>query len=421
MSTKPPVANLANLLKLAPTDALPTEANSSHLSAPVTTALPVTQKLFGHIPFLDGLRALSIFAVLTFHSAGPVGSAIFKNGGWVGVDAFFVISGFLISAILLKEQDKTATIHIKNFYVRRALRLMPVFLLWILVTSTIRIMHHKFSFAAAAITAIYMSDYDLAFGWGNILGSGFQLAWSLSVEEKFYLLWPTIVKTFRAHLLKIGLFAIVADLGWKAYLIYNGANVIRICSAFDTKIDSLMIGCVTAILLNDPKVKKWLELNLRSGLISAGLLIFIALYIRGMGHPAGAATLVQKLLYWDLRLPVFTLAVAALIAALSVRPSDISARILGAAPLAFIGRISYSLYLWHIAAFSFALWFGWQIHPMVAVEMELAQYFWAVVFAAASFYLIEKPFLKIKNRFTPALVENPVSPAKQLVSSGARA
>jgi peptidoglycan/LPS O-acetylase OafA/YrhL len=416
MSIKPPTVRSGNLTSSASTDVHPDEATGSNLRAPQTMGYPVNQKLFAHIPFLDGLRALSIFAVLTFHGMGPIGTTLFKNGGWVGVDAFFVISGFLISGILLKEQDKTASIHIKNFYVRRALRLLPVFLLWILVTSTIRILHHKFSFAAAAVTAVYMSDYDLALGWGNILGSGFELAWSLSVEEKFYLVWPTIIKTFRTHLLQLGLVAIVADLGWKAYLIYQGASVLRLCSAFDTKIDSLMIGCVTAILLNDPKVKKWLEKHLRSSLISGGLLVFMVLYIRGMGHPAGATTLAQKLLYWDLRLPVFTLAVAALIITLSVRPADISARILSAAPIAFIGRISYSLYLWHIAAFSFALWLGWKIHPMVPVEMELAQYFWAVVFAAASFYLIEKPFLKIKNRFTPALLEIPASPAKQLVS-----
>jgi peptidoglycan/LPS O-acetylase OafA/YrhL len=389
---------------LASTELLSGESIRADYRERLPLAVPhaSNQKLFAHIPFLDGLRALSIFAVLTFHGMGPIGTTLFKHGGWVGVDAFLVISGFLISGILLKERDKTATIQIKKFYARRALRLVPVFFLWILVTSAIRISSHKFSLAAVAVTAVYMSDYDLAFCWGNILGSGFELSWSLAIEEKFYLVWPTVIKTFRRHLLQIGLLAIAADLVWKAYLLYQGASAIRICSSFDTKLDSLMIGCVTAILLNEPKVKNWLERNLRSGLISIGFLIFIAFYIRGMGHPAGAITLLQKVLYWDLRLPLFTLAVAGLITTLSVRPTDFAARILSAAPIAFIGRISYSLYLWHIAAFSFALWLGWKIHPMVPVEMELAQYFWAIVFAAASFYLIERPFLKMKNRFAQA-------------------
>ena len=385
MSTNAPTRSRSrNLTTPAANDRLNREASGFDQGAPQAMPYPTDQKLFAHIPFLDGLRALSIFAVMAFHGMGPIGTALFKRGGWVGVDAFFVISGFLITGILLKEQDKTAGIQLKNFYARRALRLMPVFLLWIFVTSTVQILHHKFSLPALAVTAVYMSDYDLALGWGNILGSGFQLAWSLSIEEKFYLIWPTVIKAFRINLLRIGLLSIFADLAWKAYLIYQGANVLRLCSAFDTKIDALMIGCVTAILLNDPKVKTWLEKNLRSSLISGALLIFMVFYIRGMGHPAGATTLAQKLLYWDLRLPVFTLAVAALIATLSVRPSDISARILSAPAIAFIGRISYSLYLWHIVAFSFALWLGWQIHPMVPIEMELAQYFWAVVFASIS-------------------------------------
>jgi peptidoglycan/LPS O-acetylase OafA/YrhL len=423
MSIKAPTARSStDLANLASTPLLSVESIGSNSDASLVTRQPVPQKLFAHIPFLDGLRALSIFAVLTYHGAGPLGTVLFKSGGWVGVDAFFVISGFLISGILLKEKDKTSTIHTRNFYVRRALRLMPVFLLWIAVTSSLRILQHKFSLPAVAVTAFYLCDYDLALGWGNIIGSGFELAWSLSVEEKFYLIWPTVVKYFRQHLLPIGILAIVGDLAWKAYLLYQGVSWLRVCSAFDTKIDSLMIGCVTAILLNNARVKNWFEKNIRSSWISAGLLVFILFYIRGMGHPAGAATLIQKLLYWDVRLPIFTLAVAALIITLSATPTGITARILSFTPIAFIGRISYSLYLWHIAAFAFALWFGWQIHPMVPIEMELSQYFWAIVFAAVSFYFIETPFLKMKNRYTPTSTAFPSSlassPTRQLVSSG---
>jgi peptidoglycan/LPS O-acetylase OafA/YrhL len=294
---------------------------------------------------------------------------------------------------------------------------MPVFFLWIVVTSIIRILRHKFSLPGALITACYLADYDLALCRMHIMGSGFELAWSLSVEEKFYFIWPTVVKNFRKNLPLIGIAAIIGCLAWKAYLLNQGVGWIRISSAFDTKIDSLMMGCVTAIMLNSANVRAWLGKNIRTPLLSAGLLVFIIFYIRGMGHPAGARTLAQQIMYWDVRLPVFTMAVAALIVTLSVRPSDLAGRILSFPPIAFIGKVSYSLYLWHIVAFAFALWFGWKIHPMVPVEMELAQYFWAVVFAAASYYLIETPFLKLKNRFTPADVPRQASSARQLVAS----
>ena len=102
------------------------------------------EKVFAYLPFLDGLRALSIFAVLTFHTGGPIGHYAFKYGGWAGVDAFFVISGFLISGILLQERDRTGSIKLKDFYKRRILRLVPAFALWLLVTSIYRYVNHTF-------------------------------------------------------------------------------------------------------------------------------------------------------------------------------------------------------------------------------------------------------------------------------------
>jgi peptidoglycan/LPS O-acetylase OafA/YrhL len=127
------------------TDAVPLPRNPRPGPAMLRTDFPVqSQKLFAHLPFLDGLRALSIFAVMTFHSGGPIGMYLFKKGGWAGVDAFFVISGFLITAILLKEQSNSGSILLKNFYMRRALRLVPAFSLWIVVTSLIRIVSINF-------------------------------------------------------------------------------------------------------------------------------------------------------------------------------------------------------------------------------------------------------------------------------------
>lgn len=361
---------------------------------------PTKSKLFGHLPFLDGLRALSIFAVLTFHSGGAIGAFCFKNGGWAGVDVFFVISGFLITAILLKERDKSGTVSLKNFYARRALRLMPVFYLWIIVTAIRKIAEHKFVPGAAAISAVYMTDYDLALGWGAVLGSGFEVAWSLSVEEKFYLLWPSIVKFFRKSLLFVGVAATLACFAWRSYLICHGATWIRICGAFDTKIDAIMIGSVAAILMNNVQVEFWFKKYLRSGLVSLALFVAIVYFMRGMGHPNGAHTIQQQLIYWNVRVPCFTLAVAALIVSLCSSPQGIGSRILSFAPLVWVGRVSYSLYLWHIAGFAFAVWFGFHCGLVTSTDKELLQYTWSLVFAAVSYYFVETPFLKLKDRFS---------------------
>jgi peptidoglycan/LPS O-acetylase OafA/YrhL len=357
-------------------------------------------KLFSHLPFLDGLRALSIFAVLTFHSGGSLGVYCFKNGGWAGVDVFFVISGFLITAILLKERDKSGSVSLKNFYARRALRLMPVYYLWIIVTVVRKIAEHKFVPGAAAVSAVYMTDYDMALGWGAVIGSGFEVAWSLSVEEKFYLLWPSVVKAFRKSLLPIGIAAIVACFAWRSYLICTGAPWIRICGAFDTKLDAIMIGCVAATLMNNVQVEFWFKKYLRSGWAALALLLGIVFFMRAMGHPNGAHTVQQQLIYWNVRVPCFTLAVAALIVSLCSSPQGIAARILSCAPVAWIGRISYSLYLWHIAGFAFAIWFGMKCGLLTSIDRELLQYGWSIAFAAISYYLIETPFLKLKERFS---------------------
>jgi peptidoglycan/LPS O-acetylase OafA/YrhL len=242
------------------------------------------QKLFAHIPFLDGLRALAIFWVLNFHSGGELGAFFSKKGGWAGVDAFFVISGFLITGILLKEQTKTATIALKNFYARRALRLVPAYVLLIVVTCIFNPWHCQNLPAAVGIAAIYMCDFDVAMNWGHILGSGFEITWSLSVEEKFYLIWPTIMKFARKQLAWIGLTTIAACFVWRAYLIHAGVFWMRIAGGFDTKVDALMIGCLAAVALHNPQIRAKLEKYCTHFIVPIALVAFVIFYLRALGQ-----------------------------------------------------------------------------------------------------------------------------------------
>jgi peptidoglycan/LPS O-acetylase OafA/YrhL len=357
-------------------------------------------KLFAHIPFLDGLRALAIFWVLNFHSGGELGALFSKRGGWAGVDAFFVISGFLITGILLKEQTKTATIGLKNFYTRRALRLVPAYILFIIVTCIVNPLQCKHLAPAVGIAAIYMCDFDLALGWGHILGSGFEITWSLSVEEKFYLIWPTVMKFSRKHLAWIGLTTIAACFAWRAYLVYSGAFWLRIAGGFDTKVDALMIGCLAAVALHNPQVRAKLQKYCTHFLVPIALFAFVLLYLRALGHPFGAVGLTAKLLYWNLRVPVFTVAFTALIMSLCLQPKSIVARFFSLAPFTWIGKISYSLYLWHMLAFAWVMQHAFVPGKSAALDVEILEYAMAIAFAAISYYFIEQPFLKIKDRFS---------------------
>ncbi len=365
---------------------------------PLPPAPPVEPKVFKHIPFLDGLRALAIFWVLTFHSGGPVGAFIAKRGGWVGVDAFFVISGFLITGILLTEHERTDNISLKNFYIRRALRLMPVYALFIVLNLLINPLHFQGMPTAAAVAAVYLCDLDLALGWGKTFGSGLQIAWSLSVEEKFYLFWPTLMKSVYRHLPIVGLLIIIFCLAWRAYLIVHGANWLRLSAGFDTKIDALIFGCLSAIVLNNSQVRPWLERHLRHGWLSLTLAIASLYYVRGMGHPDGATSLQDKLLYWDMRLPLFGILFSVLIVCMSVQPKSLMTKFFSLPPVMWLGKISYSLYLWHMMAFLLVIE-HFKASPAFRFDMEVCDYIGALIFAAVSYYFVEKPFLNLKERF----------------------
>lgn len=366
--------------------------------SPATNKHP--HKLFAHIPFLDGLRALAIFWVLNFHSGGQIGEIFSKKGGWAGVDAFFVISGFLITGILLKEQSKTATIGLKNFYARRALRLVPAYILFIAITCIVNPLHCKNMAPAVGIAAIYMCDFDLALNWGHILGSGLEITWSLSVEEKFYLIWPTIMKFARKHLAWIGISTIAACFAWRAYLLTTGVFWMRIAGGFDTKVDALMIGCLGAVALHNPQVRAKLQKHCTHFLIPIALFIFVLVYLRGMGHPFGAVTLNDKLAYWNLRVPLFTLSFTALIISLCLQPQSIVAKFFSLTPFTWIGKISYSLYLWHMLAFAWVMQNAFVPGKSERVDVEILEYATAIAFAAVSYYFVEQPFLKIKDRFS---------------------
>ena len=257
--------------------------------------------------------------------------------------------------------------------------------------------------AAAAVAAVFMSDYDIALNWGNMVGSGLQISWSLAIEEKFYLLWPAILWRGRQAALLIIVGAIILCQIWKAWLIAHGAQSVRLCAAFDTHVDSIMWGCLAGLLLSSQRVRHFLRTKQSNALIPIALATALAILLPMLGQLAEVKSPSEESIIFLVGLPLFAAVVAALILSLTHQPKSIVAKVLTLPILIWIGRISYSLYLWHGVGINFvALHLEPSMHLSRFVS-EALRLFVTLALAALSYYLVEKPFLKLKKRFEPRL------------------
>src|ERR1700730_15754520 len=199
-----------------------------------------------HIPALDGLRAVAVFLVIIAH----FGFA--QVPGAHGVMIFFVLSGFLITWLLLKESERYGKISLAGFYKRRTLRIFPAFYVYWLILITLLVATGKAVLWPHAWSALfYASNYYTAIhGDPN---NGFSHTWSLAIEEQFYLLWPLVFLMLRNNLKRMTAF-LVCLIGavWvhRAVLCF-GLHIDQayIQDAFDTRLDALMVGCLLAVLL----------------------------------------------------------------------------------------------------------------------------------------------------------------------------
>lgn len=353
----------------------------------------------GYIAALDGLRACSIFLVLFFHDIGPVTSHYgHYYNGWIGVDVFFIISGYLITSILLKEGQKNAgNFSLKNFYARRWLRIAPAYYAFIGAAMLWHVWggdHHLKPFLAAAL---YLTNLDLAFGWGLIpLKLGLSHLWSLAVEEQFYLLWPAMLKCVKANALKVVVSVITLVYGWKLYLVGHGADWVRICHGFDTKLDVLMCGVLIAILLNRPAIRTLAGKILGNGFVQLGLLLGTLEAFHQLGHPAFQ----PAMFFWAAKMPLVLSLVSAFIVSILVAPRALVAYVLSNPILVWTGKLSYSLYLWHPLIHGIYCGFYWDYFCKHGPQAEMYQYLLIFACAALSYYVIERPFLKLKTKFS---------------------
>lgn len=374
----------------------------------------------GGIPALDGLRAVAVALVLVGHGGVP-GVA----GGFIGVDVFFVLSGFLITSLLLDELGRTGRIDLTGFWIRRARRLLPALVLMVLTVAAAREL-----LPYQALTGL-RSDAIAAFCWmanwrfvaqktdyftQGAPPSPLQHTWSLGVEEQYYFVWPllliavTLVLAARAR--RRSTRATVGGVRFAAFLLATAGALAsaavavvfvsdgtrdRIYFGTDTRAQALLVGAAAASLL----VRDWQSLNRGWCLIRSrwGRRVARVLPLLGLAGLAAAvhfATGAAGEFRHGLLIGV-ALAAVLVVAPVALEQRGAVARVLALRPLVWLGTISYGVYLWHWPIF-LALngeRTGWDGLRLFAVRCAAT-----VAVAAASWWLIEQPI----RRWRPARV-----------------
>jgi len=335
------------------------------------------------IPSLDGCRAVSICLVLIAHlcytpvfqaAFNPLAHMVYLCGPF-GVKVFFVISGFLITTLLLQEERKNGRISVKDFYVRRAFRIWPVAYAFILVVALLvqvglmTLPPHNLVYAST-----FTMNHAMVQSWftGHL--------WSLAVEEQFYLLWPLIFlfTSRRGRLLSCFLVMLLAPLSRILTYIYQPEIHLAMQESLLFMGDAIAIGCLLALLskeLEDSKVMRRI----------IGMRLFVIV------------PLLSAVMYILLKpFPRFYLAVGQSIALICIAITiwrvihvrDAAFRLLNSKPLVTIGVLSYSLYIWQQLF----------LNPTSDLFFNRLPFNFLLVFAAAtvSYYCIEKPFLKLR-------------------------
>jgi peptidoglycan/LPS O-acetylase OafA/YrhL len=354
-------------------------------------SLRYTSKSVRHIPSLDGIRAVSFMVVFLAH-AGPRHVIV---AGDFGVTVFFFLSGFLIATLMRSEFERNGYINVKHFWLRRALRILPPFyLVWLAATLLALAIYPPGTLYRPTMLAqlLYVGNYEGIYGLNReVPGTG--VIWSLAVEEHFYLLFPWLyiamqkwrIPRLRQAQLLWGLCAVI--LAWRCVLaIAMHASSGRIYIATDTRLDSILFGCALAV---------WNNPVLDEPTRSPRLWKYVLL-------PAAALTLVFSFSYggdlfretWCFSLQGAALALV-FVAAIRFH-SWPPFRVLNFRPVAFIGVLSYSLYLLHYVLLRavLQLWPRWP--SVLRALISLAA---SIILAWVIYQLVEKPCARLRRRF----------------------
>ena len=324
----------------------------------------------GYHPHLDGLRGLAIALVLLHHGQLLTSG----SGGTVGVTSFFVLSGYLITSLLLEEHARTGSVAVVSFCLRRAQRLLPALGIVLLASTLALALAGRLDLVAASTLgpASYAANWLLV---ATVDLGPMSHAWSLAIEGQFYLLWPLsllflLPRLGRPRLALALVFVALAVTVARSYAVLAGWPEHRYGWASDLQADGLLIGCVLALVPS--------RLPRHRLLLPAGAIGLILLSL----SPETIAT-------WSL-----TIIAASAVIAGGRQPDRVFGRALSFAPLRMLGRISYGAYLWHYVVMWHAGVMDGQPQPVLAAATIMM----AILVAGASYQWVEAPILKGRRR-----------------------
>lgn len=340
----------------------------------------------GYRPALDGLRAIAILLVLGYHAQIPL-----FRGGFLGVDLFFVLSGFLITTILIEELQRTGSIRLWHFYKKRFLRLLPAlaFLMVVYVAVSVSDMAvMRYTLLRSGIVVGYISNWVMAL---DIMPMNMMShTWSLAIEAQFYILFPILLGFLAARcrwqtirMLLLG--AIVVVCLFRLLLWASGAEWYRLYYGTDTRADALFWGCWLGATLTTTHGwrssfwSKWARQALTPALLLLGLFVTMAN--------------VGNIHHYSWSFPAVALIGTLIIFHLVTAPQDRIHRFLAHPLLVGIGKISYGLYLWHYLIFSVIHWLDIAELMVLLVGTPLS-----IALALLSYYGVERPFLRRSRR-----------------------
>ncbi|HLH43455.1 MAG TPA: acyltransferase [Bryobacteraceae bacterium] len=349
----------------------------------------------GHrIPALDGLRGFAILIVVLYHCRTlghpPRAIASLFEIGWTGVDLFFVLSGFLITGILL--DSRSAPNYFSSFYARRVLRIFPLYYFavsLVLIAGSLRLLPSRGRAASPAWCFLFAQNWifvDVPF-----LGH----FWSLAVEEQFYLLWPLVVYLFpKRRILPIAVAGSAAAVPLRLALMLAGVNPNYIYWNTFARMDALLIGAACACLLKEGRWREQLARHAK-WLWCIPLFTLPGLKFLLKGFRIAPAT--QRFGY-----TIVALSYACLLLALALGRSPLQS-FFGSGPMRALGRYSYAAYVWHPLILAAVLTLERYLWGSQLPWFLNLPFVWSVVLAAsaATYFVIERPFLSLKRHFQP--------------------
>ncbi len=333
------------------------------------------------------MRAVAVFTVIMAHGSSPLRGV----PGDLGVSAFFVLSGFLITRLLLREREETGDVSITRFYVRRTMRIFPAYYVFLFLSYFLDARAgQQWSQPLLTNAVTYTVNYFNALHHHPT--TSIAHAWSLAVEEQFYLLWPVVFVVLAARgrrALVVGVTSMaLAAAVWRSWLaLATSTDVSYLYNAFDTRFDNLAVGCLLALVIDYDSVigaAAFLARRSWSPFVTLALLLVSRLALPHSYH-------------YSLGFTIDALLVAVLITQLMQLYKTRVWRWLEWPSVRYLGAISYPMYLYHQWGASFG-----RHLPLLGESSEFAAgVVMTVVLASGSYYIVERPFLKLKARYAP--------------------